>query len=386
MPEAAFLICIKDSVFIDPASGTDADLNVIMEDGIITALTPGPYVSAGYENAVDVTGCIVTPGLIDHHCHISPLAEKMGLPAESVMFSSGVTSVADAGSCGPLNYPKYRAYKAQTRMTYKAYIHVCPLGQNESDEPDPQKLDYGLLAELFAACPEELLGLKIRVSRSLVGEWGFAPLRKTVDMADKLGVPVMVHPTDPPGELEELLSYLRPGDVCSHMYMNIGSCLVDGGGHVKACVRRARERGVLFEAADAQAHFGLNVAAPAIREGFYPDFISTDGTRNSMFKRPTTFSLAMQLARYESLGMEFKEILRRCTVNPARDMGLTGGEGTLTVGKTADAAVFRRREGEVLFGDRPNGDPDQHTWKGNIIYEPVVTVKGGQVVYRNIFV
>ena len=38
----------------------------------------------------------------------------------------------------------------------------------------------------------------------------------------------------------------------------------------------------------------------------------------------------------------------------------------------------------MLFGDRPNGDPDQHTWRGNVIYEPVVTVKAGQVVYRNI--
>ena len=74
----------------------------------------------------------------------------------------------------------------------------------------------------------------------------------------------------------------------------------------------------------------------------------------------------------------------RCTVNPARDMGLTGGEGTLTVGKTADAAVFRRHEREVRFGDRPNGDPDQRTWKGRAVYEPVVTVKRGMVVYRNI--
>ena len=137
-------------------------------------------------------------------------------------------------------------------------------------------------------------------------------------------------------------------------------------------------------AADAQAHFGLSTAQAAIREGFLPDFIATDGTVNSMFKRPTAFSLAMQLARYESLGLSFPEILRRCTVNPARDMGLTDGEGTLTVGKTGDAAVFRRHEREVLFGDRPNGDPDQRTWRGQAVYEPVLTVKRGMVVYRNI--
>ncbi|MBO4677931.1 MAG: amidohydrolase family protein [Oscillospiraceae bacterium] len=383
MPPKARVVLYGGHV-VDPANGIDEDRNVIMEDGRIAALTRGPYVSAGYENAVDVSGCIVTPGLIDHHCHMYPLAEKIGIPADSVMFGSGVTSIVDAGSCGAANYPAHRSFKARTRMTYKAYIHVCPLGLNETDIPDPEKLDYGLLAELFAECGEELMGLKLRISRNLTEEWGFAPLKKTVEIADKLGVPLMVHPTDPPGEMEELLSFLRPGDVCSHMYMNIGSGITDEAGHVKPCVLRARERGVLFEAADAQAHFGLSTAQAAIREGFLPDFIATDGTVNSMFKRPTAFSLAMQLARYESLGLSFPEILRRCTVNPARDMGLTDGEGTLTVGKTGDAAVFRRHEREVLFGDRPNGDPDQRTWRGQAVYEPVLTVKRGMVVYRNI--
>ena len=57
------------------------------------------------------------------------------------MFGGGVTSLVDAGSCGPVNYPAYRSFKAQSRMTYKAYIHVCPLGLNEADIPDPALLD-----------------------------------------------------------------------------------------------------------------------------------------------------------------------------------------------------------------------------------------------------
>lgn len=228
------------------------------------------------------------------------------------------------------------------------------------------------------------MGLKIRISRDIVKEFGFSSMRKTVEIAEKLGVPVMVHPTDPPGEMEEFLSYLRPGDVCSHMYMNIGSTIVDENGHVKPFAIKARERGVLFEAADAQAHFGFSTAIPAIREGFLPDFIATDGTINSMLKKPTTFSLAMQLAKYEALGMDFKDILRCCTIQPAKDMKLKEGEGTLTPGMKADVAVFKKHERHVAFGDRPNGAPDQQTITGKVLYEPVVTVKNGMVVFRNI--
>ncbi|MBQ4506519.1 MAG: amidohydrolase family protein [Firmicutes bacterium] len=369
---------------IDPANGTDDDLNVIIEDGRIKELTKAPYSPVYNENAVDVSGCIVTPGLIDHHCHMYPLSENIGLPADAIMFANGVTSIVDAGSCGAKNYPDHRSFKPQTRMTYKAYIHISALGLNAAEDLDPAHMDYRLLKELFDECGDELMGLKIRTSRGLVKEFGFESLRATVKMADRLGVHVMVHPTDPPGELEELLSCLRPGDVLSHMYMNIGSAIVDEKGHVKDCVLKARERGVIFEAADARAHFGFSTALPAIKEGFLPDFIATDGTIKSMLMKPTTFSLAMQLARYESMGMDFKDVLTCMTVNPARHMGLKDGEGTITIGGTADVAVFKRHEKEVVFADRPILDPDQKTFTGHVLYEPVVTVKSGLLVYRNI--
>ena len=369
---------------IDPANGIDDDRNVIIEDGKITALTKGPYGLAGYENAIDVGGCIVTPGLIDHHCHMYPLAETMGLPADAVMFGSGVTGIADAGSCGAADFPTYRSFLSQTRLTCKAYINISPRGLNAPEELDPARMDYAALKELFDENRDTLMGLKIRTSRNLVKEFGFAPLKKTVEIADRLGVPVMVHPTDPPGEMEELLACLRHGDVCSHMYMNTGSAIVDAHGHVKDCVWKARERGVLFEAADGQGHFGFSTAVPAIREGFLPDWIATDGTCGNMFRRPTSFSLAMQLARYVALGLDFKTVLQRCTVRPAQDLGLKNGEGTLSAGGVGDVAVFKKHEKEIVFGDRPNGDPGQRTLAGTVVYEPVVTVKSGMIVYRNI--
>ena len=368
---------------LDPASGLDEELNLIIRDGKIAALTKEPYRPEVSDNAVDVTGCLVTPGLIDHHCHLWPLAERIGMPGEAVQFANGVTSAVDAGSSGSTNYPLRRSLRENSLLAFKAYVHVSPLGLTRED-PDPACFDYAALKDLFHRYGDELMGLKLRVSRDVVGKLGFTPLRAAAELAERLGVHLMVHPTDPPGEMEELLSCLRPGDVLTHMYMNVGSTILDEGGRVKDCVLRARERGVLFEAADAQAHFGFSTAIPAVRQGFIPDFIATDGTRKSMLKRPTTFSLAMQLARYEALGIPFAEVLRRCTVNTARHMGLNDGEGSLTVGGAADIAVFRRHVREVTFGDRPLLTPGQETLTGHVVYEPVVTVKSGMIVYRNI--
>ncbi len=383
MPPVARVI-LNGGHIIDPANNIDEVANIVIEDGKIVKICKEPHEPVFFDNVVDVSGCIVTPGLIDHHCHVYPLAERIGLPGESVMFSNGVTTVVDAGSSGVVNYPKHRSHRKQCLLDYKAYINISGMGLSQPEDLHPKLMDVGALKELFAECGDELMGIKIRTSKNIVHDLGYEPLKKTIEIAEKLGVAIMVHPTDPPGPMDELLSMLRSGDVCSHMYMNMGSTILDETGHVSAAAIAARKRGVLFEAADAQAHFGFSTAVPAIAEGFWPDFIATDGTRNSMLKRPTTFSLAMQLARYQDMGVPFKETLRRCTINPAEHMRLQEGQGTLTVGGKADIAVFRKHEKEVLFADRPNLDKNQATRTGHVVYEPVMTVKSGMVVYRNI--
>ena len=208
----------------------------------------------------------------------------------------------------------------------------------------------------------------------------YAPLRETVRLADKLGLSVMVHCTNPPGEMDELLSYLREGDVITHMYMNKGSTILDASGHVKESAVEARKRGVIFEASDARAHFGFDVAEGAISEGFFPDILATDITKLSVYLRPTAFSMANQLAKYNMLGIPEDELFRLCTINPARHMKIDAG--TLSAGSRADAAIFRREKFSVTFGDRADGSG--HVRRGEYIYRPLMTVKNGEVVYRDI--
>lgn len=337
------------------------------------------------DNTIDASGCFVTPGLIDHHCHLYPLA-KIGLPAEAVCFASGVTTAVDAGSTGCASYLERRPFIRSSKLRIKAYLNVCATGLSSLpvlEDVDPAHWDEGAVKGCFDRYRGELLGLKLRASAPIVKELGYTPLRAAVELAEKLGVSVMVHCTNPPGEMSELLDILRPGDVMTHMYMNQGSAIVEDRA-VKDCVLRARERGVVFEAADARAHFGLDVAQTAIREGFWPDILASDLTKLSMHLRPTAFNMAMQISKYKALGIPFSTLIKLCTQTPAAHMGMLDTIGSLTAGHAADVAVFRPLRRENVFGDRPYGTEGQRRMMGEMVYEPVLTLKDGDMVYRSV--
>ena len=377
------MILIKNGHVIDPLNGIDEVTNILVDGSRIAQV--GKDLPEYDYNTVDASGCIVTPGLIDHHAHIWPLA-NIGLPADSACFGAGVTTVVDAGSSGPATYHMYRPYLQLEKMRIKAYLNVCTTGLASLPTPEdvaPDRISEAKITECFEKYGSELLGLKLRTSKFIVKDMGFEPLKKTISIAEKLGVTVMVHSTDPAGEFSELLEILRPGDVLTHMYMNKGSNLVKDGKVLEAAFK-ARERGVIFEAADAREHFGMDVAQTAISQGFLPDFIATDLTHLSMHLRPTSFNMAMQLSKYVALGISLNDAIRMTTVNPAKHMGMLDEIGSLTVGHAADIAIFRPVEKENVFGDRPFGNPDQRTVTGNLVYQPVLTIKDGEMVHRDV--
>ncbi len=377
-------LLIKNGLVMDPANSLKKKLDVAIKDGKIWNL--GDFSKETTKFMIDATDCIVTPGLIDHHSHIYPLM-KTGVPSEGTCFSAGVTTVVDAGSTGCDTYEATREFILKdTLLDIRPYLNVSSKGLSTLpvlENMNPAKFDEAKIGEIFAKYPGEFEGLKIRTSKNIVGEYGFKPLDRTLEMADKLNVPIMVHITNPPGPLEEIMKRLRPGDVLTHMYQNIGYTLLNEQGKVLEEAYRARERGVIFEAADARAHFSFEVSEPAIKERFLPDIIATDLTQFSMYQRPTSFNLAMQISKYAYLGIDIYEVIRRCTENPARLMGRLDRVGSLSKGSCGDVAIFKSIETANEFGDRPYYEAKKALRMGVRIFKPMLTIKKGKLVYRD---
>lgn len=379
-----FQLILRNGTVIDPASGLHAQTDLAVENGRIAGI--GDYSGERATEIIDASGCLVTPGLIDHHCHLYPLA-AIGLPAEAACFASGVTTAVDAGSRGCRNFGETVPFIRQSKLRIRAHLHVCSTGlaslPAKLEDVDPGHFEPEAIRDTLQQYGDILLGLKLRTSRPIVREFGYESLKASVAMGEKLGAHVMVHCTEPPGPIPELLSILRPGDIMTHMYMNKAPHLLDEDGKVCREAYEARDRGVLFETADAREHFSFEVSEAAIREGFYPDILASDLTRFSMHLRPTAFSMANQVAKYTQLGIPFEKVLYLCTAAPAKLMGLENETGALQPGLCADIAVFRREESRIPFGDRPYGNPDGVLRPCSWRLRTMLTVRNGEMVYRD---
>jgi predicted amidohydrolase len=222
-----------------------------------------------------------------------------------------------------------------------------------------------------------LIGLKLRQSRDVVGELGLDPLKAAIEIAEDISCPIAVHTTDPPSATDDLVELLRPGDVFVHAYHGVGNTILGANRQVLPAVRKARERGVLFDAANGRNHFSFDTAFAALADGFVPDIISTDLTTLT-WNKPPAHSLPFIISKYLNMGVALPAALAACTSVPARLLGMTGVIGTLAPGAVADIAILRLEERDTEFLDSRG---QKHM--GNQLLIPQATVRAGHIVYRN---
>ena len=82
---------------IDPASGRDGVADIAIRDNVIAAIEPAIPATAARQ-VLDVTGKIVTSGMIDTHSHVyEHVTGRVGLNADMVGVQPGVTTLVDQG-------------------------------------------------------------------------------------------------------------------------------------------------------------------------------------------------------------------------------------------------------------------------------------------------
>ena len=146
------------------------------------------------------------------YAHVFPKSTEIDIDADESMLSQGVTAVVDPGSAGVGSLETFvENVICRSTMEVEAYINLCPAGlatMKFHEDFRPSHWDKKRLAYFLEKYPRKLLGLKIRISRSIFGELGFDVVEKAVKLADELGTRLCVHTTDPVGSMAKVASIL----------------------------------------------------------------------------------------------------------------------------------------------------------------------------------
>src|SRR5438552_3459132 len=121
-------LILRGGRVVDPSQKLDAVTDVAFADGKVARIGTGLRPDAKTD-VHDVSGRIVTPGLIDLHTHVYWGGTSLGVDAEEFCRTSGVTTSVDTGSAGPGNFAGFRKHvieRSQVRIL--AYLHVSHAG------------------------------------------------------------------------------------------------------------------------------------------------------------------------------------------------------------------------------------------------------------------
>ena len=345
-------LLLKGGTVIDPKNNLNARRDIAISGGKIAAVEAS-IDAAKAKKVIDVAGLYVAPGFIDLHVHVfygdGPSYRDGGLSVlpDAFSFRSGVTTMVDAGTAGSKNFEIFKKRiidRSKTRVL--SFVNIVGAGMGGEVEQNRSDMDPAPLIALAKQYPKIIVGVK--TAHYAGPEW--TAVDNAVKAGDGANIPVMVDfgafRLDRPHE-ELITKRLRPGDMYTHMYLPAVP-MFDKDGKVRQYLLDGRKRGVLFDAGHGGGSFVFRYAVPAIKQGFIPDSISTDLHASSMIGGMKDMTNVM--SKFLNMGMSLEQVIRASTWHPARQIKRME-LGNLSVGMTADVAVFSLQKGKFGFTD-----------------------------------
>jgi len=349
-------LLIKHGRVWDGAQFFQAD---ILTDGKLIAEI-GEDINVPADFTFDANGMIVSAGLVDAHVHLKGIsADIYGTPADSSCFPFGVTAAVDVSAIKPT---RAAADACAVKTAVLGFINI------REDHADFAKAE-----QAFQVYQEKVIGLKMCFSTP--GARSITPLQEACAYAREKGLPLMVHCTDSPVPMLSIVECLSPGDILTHPFHG-GVNTADEKDF--AALHLAKEKGVWLDAGFAgNVHTRFSVLKAATEAGIFPDTISTDITRFSVFQRGGRYGMTAAMSIARAVGMAEADIFRAVTSAPAKMLGKSRDWGSLQVGGRADITVIKECEEGFRFQSKGGNNLESATG-----YRCMLTIADGEVVYK----
>lgn len=422
-------ILIKNGRVIDPASGMDDIVDILISGNRIEKIDKHLSGMGKEVRVIDATGHVVTPGFIDVHTHLrEPGYEwketiKTGTLAAA---RGGFTSIVCMANTNPVNDNKSVTDYIVEKARMEGSCRVFPCGAITKGLKGEELAEIGEMVEAGARAISDD-GKSVRDS---------AILRKAMEYAKLFDIPVISHCEDEylskgfvhegrasllsgldavPAIAEEIIAR-RDITIAQYVGSPIHLTHISAAGSVQA-IGEAKKRYDKITCDTCPHYFTLTDEATlgfdtntkvnpplrgkddleAIREGLRDntiDIIATDHAPHETTSKDVEFDLAafgisgLETALALSLNLvrqgilTLTEFLMKVTVNPAQLLRLPYGE--IGPGRIADIAIFNPDTEWTVDKDRfitKGKNTPFHGWK--VKGKNLLTIVEGRIVYRD---
>lgn len=430
-------ILIRGGRVVDPASGVDADRDLLLKDGRVSAIdAPGKLNAAAKQDAaeiLDAKGLVVAPGLVDIHVHLREPGQgykETIASGTAAAAAGGFTAVCAMPNTIPVNDSPdiTRWMQAPERG---AQIRVFPIAAATRGSMGEALTEYGALKAAGAVGVTD-------DGKPILGD---SIMRQTLGAAARAGLPVIQHAEDTrltggcsmnagalafrlglrgmPVEAESglverdirLLAELKDSRTHLHVaHLSTAKAL--------EAVRRARRNGLHVTCEVAPHHFVLNEDAvaeydthakmnPPLRaeadrramlEGIIEgavDSIATDHAPHAAHEKEQEFerspngitgletALGLTMAvLHGKHKLPLSRIIALLSTQPAAVLNLKG-RGSLAIGSFGDVVIFDPKKHWTFHASASKSKSKNTPFDGwSMLGSVVATISEGRIAYR----
>ena len=372
-------ILIRNARTFDAAAGIfEPACDILIRDGIVAEMAQDIPVTADME-VVEGEGLYASVGWTDCHTHLEDFDPFFSYP------SLGVTRIHDAGSFGAFTYHRFHDVKIKLPFPVTSYLYVGCWGVANGELETLDNIKEEPFLEVAKKYPDEIIGAKIRIDPRVNCDTKKS-LRMAKELADKAGLPLIVHPSRCTDSVEEILEVMGKDDVYAHTYSPVAPTIFDENGKIKKAVWDAVERGVRFDLSHGSNNFEYGMARRAIEQGFIVETISTD-LHFKNYTRPG-MDLAGVMTKAIQTGISLEDALKKVIVTPSILLHVEEKPARIEVGQKADITVFTVSDEGIDLPDSVRNVEhcrlaveDRATVIGNCVYRSVEHAVPGEAYW-----